>query len=154
MCDGALYGGIPMLKNLAKKIFGDPLEREVKRLHPIVEKINALEPEFQRMSTEELRGQTDAFRTIVAERVGSLHAELAAAREEWLQEADTNIQIQLKQEADRLKKELRQAEAEAMEEVLPRAFAAVREASVRTTRHAALRCPAYRRHSAPPRQDR
>ena len=123
-----------MLKNLTKKVFGDPLEREIKRLQPIVEKINALEPEFQRMNAEELRGQTDAFRGLLAQRVGSLQTELAAAREEWLQEADTNIQIQLKQEVDRLKKELRQAEAEAMEEVLPRAFAAVREASVRTTR--------------------
>ncbi len=121
-----------MLKNLGKKIFGDPHEREVKRLQPLVETINALEPEFQRMSAEELRGQTDAFRGVVAERVGSLRTELAAAREEWYQEADANLQIQLKLEVDRLQKELRQAEAEAMQEVLPRAFAAVREASVRT----------------------
>ena len=43
------------------------------------------------------------------------------------------MQIQLRLAVQRLEKELRQAEAEAMEEILPRAFAAVREASVRTT---------------------
>ena len=39
------------------------------------------------------------------------------------------MQIQLKLEVERLERELRQAEAEAMDEILPRAFAAVREAA-------------------------
>ncbi len=122
-----------MLKSLVKKVFGDPHEREAKRLLPTVETINALEPEFQRLSDDELRGQTEAFRALIAERVGSLRDELADARTAWLQEPDTSVQIQLKLEVERLQKELRAAETEAMEEVLPRAFAAVREASVRTT---------------------
>ena len=98
-----------------------------------MDQINALAAEFERMSDDELRGQTDAFRATIAERVGTLRDDLAQAREEWLQEPDSNAQIQLRLEVQRLEKELRQAEAEAMEEVLPRAFAAVREASVRTT---------------------
>ena len=69
----------------------------------------------------------------IAERVGTLRDDLALAREEWLQEPDVNAQNQLRLEVQRLEKELRQAEAEAMQEILPRAFAAVREASVRTT---------------------
>ena len=63
---------------------------------------------------------------------GDLREELAVAREEWLQETDANAQNQLRLEVERLEKELRQAEAEAMEEILPRAFAAVREAATRT----------------------
>ncbi len=121
-----------MFKNLIKTVFGDPHEREIKRLRPIVEQINALEPEFRRMSDDELREQTNIFRGIIAERVGSLASELADARQRWLEETDTNEQIQLKLEVDRLQREMRQAEAEAMDEILPRAFAAVREASVRT----------------------
>ena len=58
-----------MFKNLAKKVFGDPSEREAKRLMPMVERINALEPEFERMSDEELAAQTDAFRATIATRV-------------------------------------------------------------------------------------
>ena len=122
-----------MFKNLVKKVFGDPGEREAKRLQPVVDSINALSVEFERMSDDELRGQTDAFRATIAERVGTLRDELVLAREDWLQEPDSNVQIQLRLEFQRLAKELRQAEAEAMQEVLPRAFAAVREASVRTT---------------------
>ncbi len=121
-----------MFKNLAKKVFGDPSEREAKRLMPMVERINALEPEFERMSDAELAAQTDAFRATIATRVGTLRDELENARAEWLQEPDSGMQIQLRLEVDRLRKELRQAEAAAMEEVLPRAFAAVREAARRT----------------------
>src|SRR5215208_5072101 len=49
------------------KILGDPNEREVKRLRPIVDRINALEPEIEALSDEELRAKTDAFRERLAE---------------------------------------------------------------------------------------
>ncbi len=121
-----------MFKNLVKKVFGDASDREVKRLQPIVNQINTLGSEFERMGDDELRAQTDAFRGVIAERVGKLREELAEARAEWLGEPDGAIQAQLRVQVQRLEKELRQAEAAAMDEILPRAFAAVREAAVRT----------------------
>ncbi len=45
-----------------KKIFGTSNERDLKKLVPLVEKINALEPEISSLSDEELRGQTIKFR--------------------------------------------------------------------------------------------
>ncbi len=121
-----------MFKNLVKKVFGDASDREVKRLQPIVDEINALAPEFERMSDAELRSQTDAFRSSIAVRVGALREQLAGARAEWLGEPDAAVQAQMRVEVQRIEKELRAAEAAAMTEILPRAFAAVREASVRT----------------------
>jgi preprotein translocase subunit SecA len=121
-----------MLKNLAKTLFGDPNEREAKRLQPLVDQINALGPEFERMSNDELRAQTDAFRRHIADRAGGLREEAAAARGAWLLETDAGNRAQLRVELDRLERELKAAETEAMEEILPRAFAAVREASSRT----------------------
>jgi len=44
------------------KIFGDPNEKIIKGLRPIIEQINALENKFQAMSDEELRAQTAEFR--------------------------------------------------------------------------------------------
>ncbi len=126
-----------MFKSLVKTVFGDPNEREVKRLRPLVERINALEPEFQRMSDADLAEQTDEFRAQIAERVGGLKDELAAAREEWQLESDTTVRAQMRLEVQRLERELKQTESEAMEGILPRAFAAVREAAVRTI---GLRC--------------
>ena len=45
-----------------KKIFGTSNERELKKLAPMVEEINGLEPEISALSDEELKGQTAKFR--------------------------------------------------------------------------------------------
>jgi preprotein translocase subunit SecA len=46
---------------LLSKIFGDN-EREVRRYLPLVDQVNALEPDFEALSDEELRAKTDEFR--------------------------------------------------------------------------------------------
>ena len=47
---------------MIKKVFGTSHEREVKRLRPRVERINALEPAWQKLSDAELRGKTAEFK--------------------------------------------------------------------------------------------
>ncbi len=73
---------------LFSKIFGTYSEKEVKRVMPIVDKINGLEPEISKLSDEELTGKTQEF-----------------------------------------KKRLN--EGETLDDILPEAFAVVREASKR-----------------------
>ena len=50
------------LGTLAKKVFGTPNDRKVKATRPIVESINALEPEFEKLSDEGLIEKTEEFR--------------------------------------------------------------------------------------------
>ena len=78
-----------MVMNFLTKVFGSKNERDLKKMQPFVDRINALEPAVQALSDEELRAQTGRFK----ERV---------------------------------------ERGEPLEEVLPEAFAAVREASRRT----------------------
>ena len=47
---------------LAKKVFGTPNDRKIKSVRPIVEKINALEPEFQKLSDDEIKAKTEEFK--------------------------------------------------------------------------------------------
>ena len=47
---------------LMKKIFGDYSEKQIKKVMPIVEKINSLEPEMEKLTDKELRGKTDYFK--------------------------------------------------------------------------------------------
>lgn len=54
--------GDESMRNVLKKILGDPNERELKRLRRIVDEINALEPDYQRLSDEQLRAKTDEFK--------------------------------------------------------------------------------------------
>ena len=54
------------LGTIARKVFGTPNDRKVKSVRPLVEKINALEPEFQALSDEGLVQKTAEFKARVA----------------------------------------------------------------------------------------
>jgi preprotein translocase SecA subunit len=114
-----------------KKIVGTKNEREIKRIRPYVAQINHLEPDYERLSDDELGAKTVEFRKRIAEGTASLKQEL----EEALAappSADADERDELKSRIDELDKALRQKEAEVLEGLLPEAFAAVREASRRT----------------------
>jgi preprotein translocase subunit SecA len=51
------------ITNLAKRIFGDANERELKKLDPLVQRINSLEPAMKALSDEQLASRTVDFRT-------------------------------------------------------------------------------------------
>jgi len=93
------------MANVLTKIFGSRNERLLKQYARVVARINALESGIAALSDEALRAKTGEFRKRLAERLG------AAAEAE----RDT-------------------AEAEGLEELLPEAFAVVREASRRSLR--------------------
>ena len=47
------------LGTIAKKVFGTPNDRKVKATKPVIDKINALEPEFKALSDEQIKAKTD-----------------------------------------------------------------------------------------------
>src|SRR5207249_5573284 len=63
--DADLYWAFPMLGIFNRLI--DSNEREVKRLWRFVEEINALEPEFQRLSDEDIRARMATLRAAIVE---------------------------------------------------------------------------------------
>ncbi len=50
------------LGTIAKKVFGTPNDRKIKSVRPLVEKINALEPEFEKLSDEQIIAKTEELR--------------------------------------------------------------------------------------------
>lgn len=67
MTDGGLYNGRQaMLNALLRTIFGTKHERDVKRMMPVVQTINALEPELVALDDAALRARTDHLRERVA----------------------------------------------------------------------------------------
>ena len=54
------------LGTITKKVFGTPNDRKVKSVRPLVEKINALEPEFQALTDDGIKERTEALRARVA----------------------------------------------------------------------------------------
>ena len=122
-----------MLKKIYYAIAGDPNEKALKRFRPVVEKVNALEKTFEAKSADELRAMTDDFKQRVQSATAELREALAEAQEEYMAVLGTDEQKFARVEVNRLKKEMLAVEEEALWEILPEAFAAVREASKRTT---------------------
>ena len=104
-----------MINKVVAKVFGTKNERELKRLMPRVQAINALELDVQKLSDEELRAKTEVFRKQVQERVAQIPDE---------PDADHDRRKEL--DAERLK-----AVNEVLDDILEEAFAIVREAGRR-----------------------
>ncbi|HJW82960.1 MAG TPA: preprotein translocase subunit SecA [Anaerolineae bacterium] len=120
-----------MLKNLFHKVVGDPNSKELARLQPVVDEINALEPEFHHMPDVELRAVTDEFRARLAAETADLKAQLEAARAAAQAEEDTDARRRLDLDVKKLDNDLFKREESLLDEFLPRAFAAVRESARR-----------------------
>jgi preprotein translocase subunit SecA len=123
-----------MLKGLIGRVFGTRHERERKRVQPVLSEIHEIEARLASLSDEEIQGQTAKFRGILAERTGSVEqriAELKAAKHDAADAAERErIDLELQGADGRggAEGELRTAIAEVLDELLPEAFATVREA--------------------------
>src|SRR5687768_17962546 len=117
-----------MIKTLVSKVFGSRQAREVKRLTPLVEAIHRQEELLRDLSEEELKGQTARFRVRIAEQTGSLKQELDAVRQAKHHCEDPAERVQLEEKAHLLEREYKKALKEVLDDLLPEAFATVREA--------------------------
>jgi preprotein translocase subunit SecA len=120
-----------MLQSIIKGIFGSRHDREVKKLQPLVDEINQEWERLQSVSEEELKGQTEKFRAFIAEQTAEIDAELAELREKKRQSEDAGEREMLTLEIAGVEKELFAATQDALEEILPEAFATVKEAARR-----------------------
>jgi preprotein translocase subunit SecA len=128
-----------MLKFLNK--LTDSNEREVRRFEPSVARINELEPTYAALSDDELRATTEGFRARLRESLGDLLTpiEQRALTPEEASESELTVADPTRVSEERKeqhKRERREIDA-ALDEILPEAFAAVREAMRRalTKRH-------------------
>ncbi|MBI3800896.1 MAG: preprotein translocase subunit SecA [Deltaproteobacteria bacterium] len=127
-----------MLTTVLHKVFGSKNDRELKKLRPIVAEINRLEPEFASLSLEALRAKTDEFRNRIRTATHDVRTRWEELQTRMLSDETQDTEPDeerdaLEEEAKKLEKEVLQAEAEVLDVLLPPAFAAVREASRRTT---------------------
>lgn len=131
-----------MLKFIQKLFGGSPNERELKKIEPLVGEINAFFGKMQALSDEELRAKTDTFKARIREALAPIEADQeqvkaqlqgapaadpsgdgAPAHELTLQE-----RVLLHQELDKLESEWQTQLQATLDELLPEAFAVVKEA--------------------------
>ncbi len=111
-----------------KKLFPSKHEKDVKALLPVIEEINEIFEKLKDLSDEELRGKTVEFRTRIQEALKETEERLAAIREELKTDPEGAVREKLLEEQDDLEKERDEITKETLEEILPEAFAVVKDA--------------------------
>ena len=109
------------------KIFGTANDRLIKRLMPKVAVISAMEADMKQLSDEQLRAKTAEFRARIAEQVAERLKGFENPDELRAQGHDAEA----REVAERRAVEQAAAEREMLDEILPEAFAVVREAGWR-----------------------
>jgi preprotein translocase subunit SecA len=117
-----------MIKKALTTVFGTRFKREVKRLQPIIDEIKRHEERLGQVSEEEVQGQTERFRARLTELTGETLSELERVRTAKHDCPDPDERDRLEQQAQSLETTYKKQLAAGLTELLPEAFATVREA--------------------------
>src|ERR687895_2084144 len=126
-----------MLKRVMAAVVGTRHERERRKIQPVVDAINEQYARLQNVSDDELRGQTARFREIIRERTAAVEARVAELKEQKRTAKDAADRERLDSELSGAdgrggaEGELRKATRDVLDELLPEAYATVREAARR-----------------------
>lgn len=111
-----------------RKLFGTKHERDIQALRPIVDEINRHYEKLQTLSDEQLKAKTAEFKQRIAAEIRPLEEELATVKANISDEATYEEREELYQKIDQLEKEIDRRIEEVLNEILPEAYAVVKEA--------------------------
>lgn len=121
-----------MIGGILKKIFGDKSAQDKKQYQPIIEQTNAFTASVQALSDDGLRQKTKEFQERVRAAVADLEKEIAVLNEQ-ANSSETAVldKEDIFEKIDALKKEIDEKTEVVLEEIMPEAFAVVKETAKR-----------------------
>ena len=119
---------------LLSKLFGSKSDRDIKQIQPLVEQIKAVYPQLAVLSNDELRAKTQTFKQTIASFLADIDAQLAEVKEQS-EALDLSIsqKTAIYESLDRLQKERDEQLEKVLMQILPEAFAVVKETARRFT---------------------
>ena len=109
-------------------MLGNRHERERASFYRWWAEINAIAEDLRQLSEEQLREQTEKLRAVVRERTGALNTELAELRQTKKHTEETEERNRLAMEIQRVENDLKKELQGVLDEILPEAYATVKEA--------------------------
>ena len=128
-----------MIQSILKKIFGDKSTTDRKSYQPIIDKTLEFQKEFQNISDDELRSKTVHFQDLIKKEISSIDQEIEKLKEK----ANDPSTLVLDKEAifekiDKLSKDSDNKIEEVLEQILPEAFATIKETARRWSENGKL----------------
>ncbi|WP_437822676.1 preprotein translocase subunit SecA [Tenacibaculum mesophilum] len=119
-----------VLNSIIKLFVGDKQQKDLKSLQPIVEKVRSFENSLNSLSNDELRAKTIEFKSKIKDATKFFNDKIAELEEE-AKKADINRQEEIYTEIDKLKDEAYEASEAVLLDIMPEAFAVVKETAKR-----------------------
>ncbi|MFS4456283.1 preprotein translocase subunit SecA [Maribacter sp. 2304DJ31-5] len=121
------------INSVLKAFVGDKSKKDVKELQPLVNQIKSFENEFEKLSHDELRQKTLDFKQTVKDSYKALTEQINTLEKEVEESNDIDKNEDIYTEIDKLKEEAYKLSEEALNTILPEAFAVVKETAKRFT---------------------
>ena len=119
------------LNNILKVFVGDKTKKDLEKIIPIVSRINEYQKEYEALTNDELRSKTTAFKEKIAAERKTIDEEIANLRSEAIENASINEKEKLYQQIDSKEAEAQEIVEAILNEILPEAFAVVKETARR-----------------------
>lgn len=119
------------ITNSLKKVFGTKYDKDVKTYGPIVHEINEIFEGLHRLTNDELRNKTTEFRQRIADHLSGINQDIANVKKEASEEQDLLEKENLFAEIDKIILERDKHLEDILKELLPEAFAVVKETARR-----------------------
>ena len=120
-----------IINSILKAFVGDKSEKDVKAIQPLVTKIKSFESALQALSHDELRDKTAQFKLKIQQARAEKDAKIASLKQDAEQTQDIDAREDIYAEIDSIEKEAYEISEKVLNEILPEAFAVVKETARR-----------------------
>jgi len=120
-----------MLGKILKLFVGDKSKKDLKLINPIIEKIHSFEQVMSSLSNDELRAQTNEFKNQINNSIAEINSQIDKIKKEIEEVTDFDKKEGLFSQIDKLNEEAYNVSEDTLNEILPKAFAVVKETAKR-----------------------
>jgi len=121
------------INKILKVFVGDKSQKDIKEIQPLVNKIKKIEPTLVNLSHDELRAKTVSFKVIIADSIKAIKDSIKSLKEEIEATEDIDKKETLYAEIDKLNDEAYEVTEKVLLEILPEAYAVIKETAKRFT---------------------
>jgi len=120
-----------MLGKILKLFVGDKSKKDLKLINPIIEKIHSFEQVMSSLSNDELRAQTNEFKNQINNSIAEINSQIDKIKKEIEEVTDFDKKEGLFSQIDKLNEKAYNVSENTLNEILPKAFAVVKETAKR-----------------------
>ncbi len=122
------------LNDFLTKLFGNKSQRDLKEITPYVDKIKAVYPSIEKLSNDELRAKTEEIKQRIQDYVADERAKVNELRK-GIDDKELEERESIWAEVDKIEKDITEKMEVVLEEVLPEAFAIMKDTARRFTQN-------------------